>query len=160
MRKKHAPPPKLKPLKIASVVWDVALSTLHTRLQLHVNETEKPIAIATVISARVGMSLGAKISGGRGRPLGIFFGLYKTRHFAIRQCKLHRATYRRCDTIPACDRRTDRQTDGQTDGIAIVSTALAMRALRHAVTNWFERVEHNDSLRCTQLDRTVLVVFS
>jgi len=31
------------------------------------------------------------------------------------------------------DRRTDRQTDGQTDGIAIASTALAMRALRHAV---------------------------
>jgi len=32
----------------------------------------------------------------------------------------------------------DRQTDRQTDGIAIPSTALAMRALRHAViTNHF-----------------------
>jgi len=74
----------------------------------------------------VGRSLGAKLSGGRGRPWGIFFGLYKTRHFAIQRCKLHRATCRRFDTIPTCDRRTD----GQTDGIASANTALAMRALR------------------------------
>jgi len=47
--------------------------------------------------------------------------------------KLHRATCRRFDTIPACDRQTDRQTDGQTDGIAVASTALALRALRRAV---------------------------
>ena len=32
------------------------------------------------------------------------------------------------------DGRTDGQTDGQTDGIVIASTALAMRALRRAVT--------------------------
>jgi len=70
-----------------------------------------------------GRSLGAKISGVRGRPWGIFFGFYKTRHI------LHRATCRRFDAIPACDRRTD----GQTDIIAIASTALAMRALRRAV---------------------------
>jgi len=75
----------------------------------------------------VGRSLGAKISGGRGHPWGIVFGFYKTRHiFAIQQCKLHRATCRRFDTIPACDG----QTDGQTDGIAVANTALAMRALR------------------------------
>ena len=43
--------------------------------------------------------------------------------FCYRQCKLHRATCRRFDTIPACDRRTD----GQTDGIAVASTALAKR---------------------------------
>ena len=42
---------------------------------------------------------------------------------------MHRATSRRFDTIPACDRRTD----GQTDGIAVASTALAMRAWRRAV---------------------------
>ena len=30
----------------------------------------------------VGRSLGAKISGGRGRPWGIFFGSYKTRHIS------------------------------------------------------------------------------
>ena len=35
----------------------------------------------------VGRSLGAKISGGRGRPSGIFFGFYKTRHI------LHRLWY-------------------------------------------------------------------
>jgi len=76
----------------------------------------------------VGRSLWAKISGGRGRPLGIFFGFYKTRHILV-SCKLHRAMCRRFDTIPACDGRTDRQTDRQTDGIA-VAIALAMRALR------------------------------
>jgi len=43
--------------------------------------------------------------------------------------------------MPACDRQTGRQTDRriqtdrQTDGIAIASTALAMRALRRAVTS-------------------------
>jgi len=76
-----------------------------------------------------GRSLAAKISGRRGRPWGIFFGFYKIRHFAIRHCKLHRATYRRFDTIPACGGRTD----GQTHGIAVASTAFAMRALRRAV---------------------------
>ena len=74
----------------------------------------------------MGRSLGAKISGGRGCPWGIFFGFYKTTHFAIKRCKLHRATFRHFDTIPACDGQTDRQTDG----IAVANTALAMRALR------------------------------
>ena len=74
----------------------------------------------------VGRSLVAKISGGSGRPWGILFGFYKTTHFAIQQCKLHRATCRRFDTIPACDGQTDRRTDG----IAVDNTALAMRALR------------------------------
>ena len=54
---------------------------------------------------------------------------------AIRQCKLHRATCRRFDTIPACARRTD----GQTDGTAIASTALAMPALRRAVKKHKEK---------------------
>jgi len=31
----------------------------------------------------VGRSLGAKIWGGRGRPWGIFFGCYKTRHILL-----------------------------------------------------------------------------
>jgi len=63
-----------------------------------------------------GRSLGAEISGGRGRPCGIFFWFLQNKtHFAIWRCTLHRATCRRFDTIPACDR----QTDGQTDGIAI-----------------------------------------
>jgi len=43
-------------------------------------------------------------------------------------------TCSRFDTIPACERQTDGRTDRQTDGIAIASTALAMRALRSAVT--------------------------
>jgi len=76
-----------------------------------------------------GRSLGAKISGEGVFPGEYFFGFYKTRHFTIWQCKLHRATCRRFDTIPACDTRTDRQTEG----IAVASTSLAMRPLRRAV---------------------------
>jgi len=60
----------------------------------------------------VGRSLWAKISGRRGRPWGIFFWfLQNETHFAIQRCKLHRATCRRFDTIPACDGRTDRRTE-------------------------------------------------
>jgi len=70
----------------------------------------------------VGRSLGPKISGGRGRPCGIFFGFYKTRHILLSNsanCIVLRAVvltqYRRVtdrfDTIPACDGRTDGQTD-------------------------------------------------
>jgi len=53
-----------------------------------------------------------EISGGRGRPLGIFFGFYKTRHILLSNS----ATCCRFDTIPACDGETDRQTDRRTDG--------------------------------------------
>jgi len=80
----------------------------------------------------VGRSLGAKISGGRGHPWGIFFGFYKTRHILLSNganCTVLHAIvltqYRR-----VMDRQTDRQTDGRTDGIAVANTALAMRALR------------------------------
>jgi len=82
-----------------------------------------------------GRSLGAKISGGRGRPWGIFLVSTKLDTFCyptVQSCKLHHATCRRFDTIPACERQTDRQTDRR-DGIAVASTALAMRALRPAV---------------------------
>jgi len=63
----------------------------------------------------VGSSLGAKISGGRGRPRGIFFGFYKTRHILLSNsanCTVLRAVVL---TLPACDGQTDRQTDGQTE---------------------------------------------
>jgi len=78
-----------------------------------------------------GRSLGAKISGGKGPPWGIFFGFYKTRHILLSDsanCAVLRAvvlTQYRCVT--------DGRTDGQTDGIAIASTALAIRALQRAV---------------------------
>ena len=65
----------------------------------------------------VGRSLGAKISGGRGRPRGIFFGFYKTRHIFLSDstnCTVLRAVvltqYRRVS-----DRQTDRRTDIQTE---------------------------------------------
>jgi len=70
-----------------------------------------------------------------GRPWGIYFGFYKTRHILLSDsanCTVLRAVvltqYRR-----VTDRQTDRRTDGQTDGIAVASTALALRALRRAV---------------------------
>jgi len=59
---------------------------------------------------------------GRGRPWGIFYGFYKTRHNLLSDsgnCTMLRAVvltqYRRV-------------TDGQTDGIAVASTALANSA--------------------------------
>ena len=80
-----------------------------------------------------GRSLGAKISGGRGRPWRICFGFYKTRHILLSDganCTVLRAV-----VLTQYQRVTDRRTDGQTqtDGIAVASTALAMRALRRAV---------------------------
>ena len=86
-----------------------------------------------------GRSVRAKISGGSGRPRGIFFGLYITTHILLSDsanCTVLRAVvwtqYQRV-TDGRTDGQTDRQTDGQTDGTAIASTALAMRALRRAV---------------------------
>jgi len=85
-----------------------------------------------------GRSVRAKISGGRGRPRGIFFAFYKTIHILLSDSvnsTVLRAVvltqYRR-----VTDRQTDRRADGQTDRIAVASTALAkqcavkMRAYR------------------------------
>ena len=83
-----------------------------------------------------GRSLGAKISGGICRPMGICFGFYKTRHILLSNdanCTVLRAVvltqYRRV-ADGRTDGQTDRQTDRQTDGIALANTALAMPALR------------------------------
>ena len=62
----------------------------------------------------VGRSLGAKISGGRGRPWGTFFGFYKTSHILLSaNCTVIRAVvltqYRR-----VTDRRPDRITTPKT----------------------------------------------
>jgi len=72
-------------------------------------------------------SLGAKISGGSGRPWGIFFGFYKTRHILL--CDSANCTVLRAVVLT----QYRRVTDGEPDGIAIASTALAMRALRRAI---------------------------
>ena len=74
-----------------------------------------------------GRSLGATISWGRGRPWGIFFRFYKTRHILLSN-SANRTVLR---AVVLTQYR--RVTDGQTDGIAVASTALAMRALRRAV---------------------------
>jgi len=65
-------------------------------------------------------SLGAKISRGRGRPWGIFFGLYKTRHILLSDSA--NCTVLRAVVLTQYRRVTNRQTDGQTDGIAVAST--------------------------------------
>ena len=78
-----------------------------------------------------GGSVWAKISGGRGRPSGIFFGFYKTRHILLYDSA--NRTVLRAVVLTQYRRVTDRQTDRRTDGIAVASTALAMRALRRAV---------------------------
>jgi len=64
-----------------------------------------------------GRSLGGEISGGRGRPWGIFFGFYNTRHILLSgsaNCTVLRAVvftqYRRV-TDGWTEGRTDRQTE-------------------------------------------------
>ena len=79
-----------------------------------------------------GRSIGGKISGGRGRPWGIFFGFYKTRHILLsnaESCIVLRAVVM-TQYLRVTDGQTDGQTDGRTDGIAVANTALAMRSLR------------------------------
>jgi len=78
-----------------------------------------------------GRSLGAKISGKRGRLWGTLV-FYKTGHVLLSDspnCTVLRAVvltqYRR-----VTDGQTDGQTDRQTNGIAVASTALAMLGLQ------------------------------
>jgi len=63
----------------------------------------------------VGRSLGAKISGGRGRPLGIFFGFYKTRHLFLSNSANCAVLVLRAVVLTQYRRVTDRQTESQTD---------------------------------------------
>jgi len=83
------------------------------------------------LSSGGGRSLGAKISGERGRPWGIFFEFYKTRDILLSGSA--NCTVLRVVVLTQYRRVTDGQTDEQTDGIAVASTAFAMRALRRAV---------------------------
>ena len=78
----------------------------------------------SLLSGR-GRSVRAKMSGGSGRPWGIFFGFYKTRHILLSDNA--NCTVQRTVVLTQYRRVTDGQTDGQTDGIAIASTALAKR---------------------------------
>ena len=59
----------------------------------------------------VGRSLGAKISGGRGHPWVIFFGLYKTRHILLSNGE--NRIVLRAVVLTQYRRVTDRQTDGR-----------------------------------------------
>jgi len=61
----------------------------------------------------VDRSLGAKISGGRGRPSGIFFGFYKTRRILLSE--IPNCTVLRAVVLTQYRRVTDGQTDTRTD---------------------------------------------
>jgi len=61
----------------------------------------------------VSRSLGAKISGGRGRPWGIFFSFYKTTHILLPDSA--NCTVQRAVVLTQYRRVTDRRTDGRTD---------------------------------------------
>ena len=68
-----------------------------------------------------GRSVRVKISGGKGRPWGIYFGFYKARHIWLSDSA-------KCTVIRAVVlTQYQRVSDGQTDGVAIGSTALAKR---------------------------------
>ena len=84
--------------------------------------------VSKLAAFRRGRSLGATISGGRGRPWGIF----------LVSTKLDTFCYLAVQTAPCYvpsfwHTKGVWQTDGQTDGIAAASTALAMRVLWRAV---------------------------
>jgi len=87
--------------------------------------------VSKLAAIRRGRSSGAKISDGRGRPWGIFFGFCKTRYILLSDSA--NCTVLRAVVLTQYRHVTDGQMDGQTDGIAVASTALAMRALRRAV---------------------------
>jgi len=59
----------------------------------------------------VGRSLGAKISAGRGRPCGLFFGFYKTRHILLSDSA--NCTVLRAVVLTQYRRVTDGRTDGR-----------------------------------------------
>ena len=61
----------------------------------------------------VGRWLWAQISEGRGRPWGIFFGFYKTRHILLSNGG--NCTVLRADVLTQYRRVTDRQTDRRTE---------------------------------------------
>jgi len=58
-----------------------------------------------------GRSLRGKISGGRGRPWGIFFGFYETRHILLSDSA--NCTMLRAVVLTQYQRVTDRRTDRQ-----------------------------------------------
>jgi len=76
-------------------------------------------------------ALQGKFSGARGRPWGIFFGFYKTRHILLSDSA--NCTVLRVVVLT----KYRRVTEGLTDGIAVASTALAKRrAVKKRNVSW------------------------
>ena len=96
---------------------------------LRLGATRQNVSKLAAFRTGGGRSLGAKISGGRGHPWGIFFRFYKTRHILLSNSV--NCTVLRAVVLTQYRRVTERRTDRRTDGIALANTALAMRALRH-----------------------------
>ena len=65
--------------------------------------------VSRLAAIRRGRSVRAKISWGRGRPLGIFFGFYKTRHILLSDSA--NCTVLRAVVLTQYRRVTDGQTD-------------------------------------------------
>jgi len=70
--------------------------------------------VSKLTAFRRGRSIGAKISEGRGRPCGIFFGFYKTRHILLSDGA--NCTVLRVVVLTQYRRVADGRTDGRTDG--------------------------------------------
>jgi len=79
--------------------------------------------VSRLAAIRRGRSVRANISGGRGRPWGIFFGFYKARDILLSESDRANCTVLRAVVLT----QYRRVTDGHTDGIAVASTALAKR---------------------------------
>jgi len=82
-------------------------------LSLTVEELQGKMCQNSLLPSGVGRSLGAKISGGKGRLWGIFFGFYKTRHILLSNSA--NCTVLRAVILTQYRRVTDRRTDGRTD---------------------------------------------
>ena len=81
-------------------------------LSLTVEELQGKTCPESLLSGG-GRSVRAKILGGRGRPWGIFFSFYKTRHILLSDSA--NCTVLRAVVLTQYRRVTDRRTEGQTD---------------------------------------------
>ena len=114
-------------------VWLFVCAVFLSRLWSDFDQTWTYVTCLCLVVSQEWRSLvGVKISGGRGRPWGIF----------LVSTKLDTFCYPTVQTAPCYvpsfwHKIGVWRTDGQTDGIAVANTALAIRALRCAVKKKF-----------------------
>ena len=110
---------RFEPIQVLN--WDLGsnltlIIQIRAALDCMVDFNEHVKMCQNSLPSGVGRSLGGKISGGRGRLWGIFFGFYKTRHILL--ADIANCTVLCAVVLTQCRRVTDRQTDGN----AIAST--------------------------------------